>query len=998
MLYNQYKDNRFYGGQSVINFPRTDPKTDRVGEGNCIILVTPNQHKALEALSDERYAFMTSLTKRFFTDTIFREKIGRKRVMSLERAKTDKFFMETQRETKLRYIPYGSRKSILSKKKNCVYDVSRWMELTFSRLDSLPPRYKCAEFIRILTNCINNPDIKDFNKILLIDLDSWTSSARQCVIMNRKLLNNPLSILFFAAIYYPDLLNNFPNVKIMIADRAHGQMFMIDSSFITKKNYPKIKSKMTKFDDLIFSVEDEVSETVATDESVSKEVKAEVIASFKEDMKAELRQNLLGNSKSEDPFKDIDITSEVTDDDFDIEKEMAEAESNELKDEIVDDIAMQDTHVENQIEDIISAITDDSFSDVDDIEDLDEIDTDEKIKSAQKQIKDHVYRQAFTPEKSPKEKARIERLTAGQKSVIPEITLEDVKRKALTPRTTGGYVNTTNPTILDSKFVNFDEEYNKKCLVRNIDSAVKGLSHASSPIFVTEKTVKDSSDSMNLQELYTYKLQDEKGNKYTVSFDVPKIIDGSYVYLNGSKKIIKHQLILKPIVKTGNDTVQLVTSYNKVFIRRQGVTNQNMNRISSFLDKNAEQFKVRTGNCSMLNDAYDVPLDYVMLSKNTSEFSIGDVTFYMSVDGLKKAYKTIAKKELTFDSNTQYPIAIDRKTKTAILINYADSYTDKLMEYFSDADRKKIMMIKRKPRFVCANAKIMKRDLPLILFMLFCEGFASVMKKANIEYEFVEASQRKKYDPMIWDTIELADGFIMWKKVPFRNELLMNGLKRCDLSDFTYDSLEDKLTYISLIAPFYPGNPKFDYALDNYRDFLLDEKTKEILADFEYPTELIPLLVVAAGMLCDNHFKIENNLENMRVRSNEVISDLVYIAMTNAYKQYRQTAYKQKPSRISLKRSIIIDTLLSSDTNMVEEFSTLNPVMEIEKQRGTTFKGLRGIQMARAMTLPRRCYDTSMVGTLAMETSPDANVGVNRVLTLEPAITSTYGYIDSEKS
>lgn len=978
MLYASYVDNRFYGGQSKINFPRVDPETNKSGEGNCIILVTPNRHLALEAMSDDAYAFLPSLTKRFFTDGIFREKIGRKRVNSLERAKTDKFFLETQKETKLRYIPYASRKSILAKKKNCVYDISRWMELTFSRIDALPPKKKCEEFIRIFSKCINNEDIKDYNKLVLIDLNSWTTSARQCVIMNRKLLNNPLSILFYSAIYYPDLLQKIPPVRFMIADRAHGQLFLIDSSFITKRNYSKIKAKMNKFSNLIFSVEDEVSETVATDEEVTKEVKAEVIASFKEDMKAELRSNLLGNSKSENPFDKIDITAEVTDDEFDvaeIENEMREAESNSLKEEKIDDAQFIEDEIETRVEDVINSITDDSFSDVEDIEDLDDINTEEKINDAREQIKNYVYKQSFTPEKSPKEKARIERLTADQKTVIPEVTIEDVKRKVLVPKTTGGYINTTNHTILESKFVNFDEEYNKKCLERNIDSAVAGLSHASSPIFITEKTVEDSSDSMNLQELYTYKLQDEKGNKYTLSFDVPKIIDGSYIYLNGSKKLIRHQLILKPIVKTGNDTVQIVTSYNKVFIRRQGNINQNASKIFTYLEKNGEKFKIRTGNCSMLNDAYDVPLDFVMLSKNVSEFTIGQVTFYMSIDALKKAYKNITKRELEFDSDVQYPIAIDRKNKSAIAINYTDSYTDTLMEFFPDEDKKKIMAIKRKPRFVCANAKILGKDLPLILFMMFCEGFAEVMKKANIEYEFVDKTKKKLYDPMNWDAIELADGFLMWKKVPFRNELLMNGFKKCDLSDFTYESLEDKLTYISLIAPFYPGNSKFDYALDNYRDFLLDDKSKEILNDLGYPTELVPLLVVAAGMLCDNHFKIENNLDNMRVRSNEVLVDIIYDTVTKAYQGYRQTSYKQKPTKISIKRNVIKDRLLSGDVNITEEFSTLNPVMEIEKQRGVTFKGFRGIQLARAMTLPRRCYDKSMVGTLAMETSPDSNVG-----------------------
>ena len=45
------------------------------------------------------------------------------------------------------------------------------------------------------------------------------------------------------------------------------------------------------------------------------------------------------------------------------------------------------------------------------------------------------------------------------------------------------------------------------------------------------------------------------------------------------------------------------------------------------------------------------------------------------------------------------------------------------------------------------------------------------------------------------------------------------------------------------------------------------------------------------------------------------------------------------------------------------------------------------------MNLPKRSYDESMIGTIAVSTSPDANVGIQRQLTLDPAITSTRGYI-----
>ena len=959
MLYESYRDNLVYNSQSKINFPRSGNGM-KVGCGSAVFLLCPNRAKSLEMISDQRMNFVPSLTKRFVTDTIYKEKIGTKRIVSLERSATDKFYLN-QPDFPLYYIPYSTRATILNRNMNVVNDLSRWMEIFFARIDNLSAKRICSEFIRVLKDRISNYDFNQYEKLLVFDLNSWSASIKNCVIMNKKLLNNPLSILLYAACYYPELLENMPNIRMMILNRSSGQLYLMHMDFITKKNYPKIKAKLSLFKSIVFSAEDMVSPSNDTD-AIDGEVESEVISSFKEDIRNKLRFNLLG--KDSNPFDNIDdITSQVAEP-FD------QPDSDDAEE--IDDSLIEIEDDSFNINDEVSKAVDEVFED---IENVDEIDPDEIATNLATKIKKEKYHTSFMPVRTPAQLAHIERLTDGQKQALPEPTLDDVKRKSISQTTTGGYIKTTNPNIISSKFVNFDKEYAEKCLQKNIDDSVAILSQASDKIFVTEKEVVDSSTPMALKETYTYKLVDEKGNKMNLVFDVPKIIDGSYVYLNGTKKNIRHQFILKPIVKTGPDTVQLVTAYNKVFIYRKGAVNQNINRIDTYLEKNPDKFKVKLGNCSMQNADYMVPLDFSMLSRYFSEFTINNNVFFMSIDALKQRYRKLTGKDAKYDEVNELPIGINIKTKEPIIMRLTDSYTDLVFSYFADEDKFNISKIKRKPKYVVATAKIMGRFLPLILFMMYCEGFSSVMKKANIKYEFVDKKQKKLYDPMQYDAIELNDGFIMWEKTPFRNELLMNGFKYCSLTDFDFEDLESKDTFVSLVLPFYPGKSKIHYALDNYRDFLLDTKAKEILADFGYPTDLVDLLVVAAGMLTDTNYLIENNLNNMRIRSNEVIADLVYKNVTSAYNAYRNTAYKKKPTKLAMKRSQIIDSLLSSDTNMIEEFSTLNPVLELEKQRSVTFKGIRGIQLDRAMTLPRRAYDKSMVGTVGLSTSPERSGG-----------------------
>ena len=43
--------------------------------------------------------------------------------------------------------------------------------------------------------------------------------------------------------------------------------------------------------------------------------------------------------------------------------------------------------------------------------------------------------------------------------------------------------------------------------------------------------------------------------------------------------------------------------------------------------------------------------------------------------------------------------------------------------------------------------------------------------------------------------------------------------------------------------------------------------------------------------------------------------------------------------------------------------------------------------------MERRCYHPSMMGVIAMTTSPDGNVGVQRNLTLEPNVVNGRGYV-----
>ena len=49
----------------------------------------------------------------------------------------------------------------------------------------------------------------------------------------------------------------------------------------------------------------------------------------------------------------------------------------------------------------------------------------------------------------------------------------------------------------------------------------------------------------------------DKVSEKSLKFDVPVIIDDHFMMIKGNKKIIQHTLLLKPLVKTGTNTVQI---------------------------------------------------------------------------------------------------------------------------------------------------------------------------------------------------------------------------------------------------------------------------------------------------------------------------------------------------------------------------------------------------------------------------------------------------------
>src|SRR5699024_6460290 len=111
--------------------------------------------------------------------------------------------------------------------------------------------------------------------------------------------------------------------------------------------------------------------------------------------------------------------------------------------------------------------------------------------------------------------------------------------------------------------------------------------------------------------------------RHRLTFDVPKVIDGKFLYLGGNRKYINNQQLLLPIVKVEPDTVQLVSNYNKIFIRRYGEKVSLKNeKLKKALSENIDNVRVKRGRYDLENKGFVTTIDYDDLSKIFKEINI----------------------------------------------------------------------------------------------------------------------------------------------------------------------------------------------------------------------------------------------------------------------------------------------------------------------------------------------------------------------------------------
>lgn len=829
--------------------------------------------------------------------------------------------------------------------------------------------YKSDKGVRIyfdlMTNLLSTSKLSTngYNNILVlipVDKGVWNESEGSNI-WDYKININPISVIDRMMRLDQILIKReFSSHKFLFTTKDYGY-FCVDFNKFEPEDLIKFRNNIrilqTKSEQLDDNVVD--SETSAT-------IVANIVNKIETSQKVTIN-NLTGNPE--------EVTAEDIEDKVQKSAVSSKVDNEKKKEELVSKIKdiTEDPSIQN---------TDDALESMDNNEDIKRIimdlaaEEDNNIKlNAARVSRMNKLNDEFMNKKI-------------KNTTVKELLSEDSIKERPLPETKLD-LDTINDEWEHLTFVNFESTYN---LDRDIVNILNSFSEKSVPVVVREIEVINSSTSEDFIETYIVQCEDINGQRFTLKFDVPKFKGGRFMKLRGNEKVINAQLFLLPVLKTDEDTVQIVSNYNKIFVSRYGSsagkTYITADRIIKTLNKLSEtdqtDIKIIKGDNNKICSKYELPIDYIDLATNFNIIENNEYILYFNQDELRSKYEIDNKKGL--------PIGYDKKNKIVMYYNSENislPYSEAVKQIFINNNDFNEIYKKTSisTKYVYSKASILQTDIPVIVIMGYNIGLQESLKRAGIEYELSESKSTVNRENM--DYIKFNDGYLNYK-LSYTSSLLMNGLKECDTDNYSLSDINDKIMWLDFLDSF-GGRIKAD-GLDNFYDLMIDPITKRICNMYNLPDNYIDILVYSNNLLIDNKYNKHVDLTGNRYRTNEIVAGYVYKAMSKSYSDYRnQMKRNRKGVTMTMKQSSVIDAILTDNTS--SDLSTLSPLLEKESANTVSFKGLSGMNSDRAYGLDKRTYDDSMINILALSTGFAANVGINRQATIDMNIESNYGLI-----
>ena len=569
---------------------------------------------------------------------------------------------------------------------------------------------------------------------------------------------------------------------------------------------------------------------------------------------------------------------------------------------------------------------------------------------------------------------------------------------------------TADSSVTNMNLANFDTSYVKNNYQADIINAVRSLSvNKEVPLYMTKINVTDVSDQFADKLLYEFTLEDEFKKKHNLKFEVPKLDEKGYITMSGSKAYIKKQLIRKPIVKIGPDKVYITTQLNAYQVFRHGMI---LNKSSEVVRRLLGQYfvdnpnvKIERGNCENDNTDYLTTLEYDTLAKDFFSITINQDSKFGNHVVIYFSQRIIREKIKQFNIKTGYkdveipdnilPLAIDYTTNSLISIDIKanSSVNSSIVTIFNKTLKDEnliefIKKVKTPKRRVMTKADIQSFKVPLIAVLNYLFTWDRV--KSYFPENEIEFSE-KRIDKTSKLFIKFYDGYLYYNQYPSAGAMLLNGLVDIDTESYHYADLNNPALYINYTFDKY-GTRNIVKGWVTLKESMLDYKTLQILEYMHLPTDLLEIFLYCNELLTDNHCLPESDVNNYRIRSNEIITQCLYQVLNKEYNVYKKRSGKKSTMTVPI-NAVMTEVY---KTDILGFYDALSPIAELRNQGITTFKGPGGTKLEQAFTTVKRSYDKSYFGIFGMSTPDNGNAGIVKELSTNTNIQNTLGFVETK--
>lgn len=992
MLEAMYPDSLPYGKvmSRKINLPIGHPP----GTGNLAFLYTTKFEDSLALIKNHINAIPGQKYKWYFYQQDYRGMIWNKRYRFRNMQLRKSHYDTVRKSTTVK--PYIARIVSPDEEKNLLYDLHTYVSIIneYSKKMSVPRKVRAYwDYMKpILTKAV--PSLK--TRMVLVNLEQFTLGDTL-----QENLNHPLYMIWYTLYKYPECLAG------------------VDVDFLFFSGMKILKINPTQF----FALPDEKLDDGAIGAVVKKVSSAikmppkNVVTGLQIQMKR-IMHSVPDQALDEKKLQEEDIKSVIIDE-TKTKMGLSEKDKKEIIDEtdvtnVADTVKKEEDQIAKSVEQKVS-VTADRVLKAKPMERLDISRQEGKVKTVVQMMVDNdinedqkILEDAYNKMKhekvpvSPRSSARNQKLMDEQKNLeIKGMTVEQlskmkVKEVKVKSKDISKAVTTPNQHMKTMTFYERNKTYIEKVMPKDIMDALLCLNTKSIPLYVRDVKIEDTSDELNYKETYTIALEDANRQRSTLKVDFPKIIENRFMYLGGGKKNIKNQSYFYPVVKTEEDTVQMVSNYNKMYIRRIDTkSTSSVERLKRFLKQaDGVDRMIKFGNSNAVNKSgeFITSVEYDELAKFMKRIHTGGMYLYFSQHDVQDILK---KRNLT-PPDGYFCVGFDKEDKP-IYVAYSgtqktkagQSICDLIVDALPEDLRAAYYKIRAPKRLMYVSVKVMNQDITVAMLLGFWEGLTTILRKCKANYR-LEAHMPKVVQPSE-NVIRFKDTFLVYEDT-MEAGLLLNGIRMVPTEKWNIGDFDSREPYIEYFVKMY-GKASIANALFNFYEWFIDPVTKEILEDINLPTDLVSLVIYAVSLLADSQYTSDLNQRISRIRSFEIIPMVFYGELASQYVIYRNASGRKK---FSLKRDCVIKGIL--DVATVEEISTLNPTLEIENTHGVSFKGFHGNNLDDMYTIRKRSYDTSMTGTISPISSPDAGCGLNKSLTLEPEIENIRGYVKVPES